>query len=225
MHIGLQTLRGDNGEALIRQIPAITITKGVASADVETPYFIKDPKSGKVLAIIDFTGQYTSPESTSAVVLLTRHELISKQSGGETRAYSLSGVDSFHIDQARLRRWIQLFLTWFVVFIAPWLIAFTYVFRMIQALIYAAVGVAFANSFRVKLTYSALLRLTCVALTPVVFITTLAEFLPLHIGFPRFWTWMFHVVIALFYLGFAVKACAAERVASPTMPAAPAPLG
>ena len=225
LHIDLQAWRGEAGEAYIRQIPAITITKGVASADVETPCFIKDPKDGKVLGIIDFTGQYTSLENTSAVVLLNRKEVTSKQSGNEVRTYSLSGVEHFSIDQNRVRRWVQLFLTWFVVFIAPWVIVFTFAFRIVQALVYGAVGMAFANSFRVKLTYSALLRLTCVALTPVVFITTAAEFLPLHYPFPRFWAWMFHVALALFYLGFAVKACATAAVASPPTPASPAPLG
>ena len=56
MQLSSQAWRGDAAESFIRQIPAINITDGVASADVETPYFIKDPKDGKVLAIIDFTG-------------------------------------------------------------------------------------------------------------------------------------------------------------------------
>ena len=85
LQMGFRQMRGESAEALIRQVPAITISDGVASADVETPYFIKDPKDGKVLAIIDFTEKYTDLENTSAVLLLTRKDLITKQSGKETR--------------------------------------------------------------------------------------------------------------------------------------------
>jgi len=224
MQISFQQLRGGAAEGLIRQVPAISITDGVASADVETPYFIKDPKDGKVLAIIDFTGQYTNLENTSAVVLLTRQEVIGKKSEKETRIYSLSGVKHFAIDQARVRRWVYLFLTWFVVLIAPFAIVFTYAYRICQALIYALVGMAFASSFHLKLTYSTLLRITCVALTPLVIFTTVTDLLPLHRVFPRLLVWLIHLAIAVLYIGFAVKACAAEPAESPSTPSASAPL-
>src|ERR1700674_4152768 len=43
---------GDSKE-ITKQIPAITISKGSVSTDVATPYFIKDPKNGTDIAIID----------------------------------------------------------------------------------------------------------------------------------------------------------------------------
>jgi hypothetical protein len=64
LQIGLQQIRGDEAEGILRQIPEITITDGVASTNVETPQFIKDPHNGKVLAIIDFTGRYTDTVSS-----------------------------------------------------------------------------------------------------------------------------------------------------------------
>jgi hypothetical protein len=224
MQISFQQLRGDAVEGLIRQVPAITITDGVASADVETPYFIKDPKDGKVLGIIDFTGQYTNLENTSAVVLLTRKEVATKQSGRETRTYNLSGVKHFAIDQTRVRRWVYLFLTWFVALIAPFVIVFTYAFRICQALIYAALGMAFANWFHVKLTYSTLLRIACVALTPVVIFTTVTDLFPVPRTFPRSLFWLIHLAIAVWYISFAVKACATEPAEFPPAPSASAPL-
>ena len=224
MQVGMQDMRGEEAEGLIRQVPAINITDGVASADVDTPYFIKDPKDGKVMAIIDFTGKYSTLDDTSAVFLLTRREVVTKQSGKETRIYSLSGVKHFALDQARVRRWLHLFATFAVVFIAPFVIGFTYAFRIVQALIYAALGLAFASSFRVKLTYPTLLRMTCVALTPLVIITTLTGLLPLHHVFPRPLVWLFHLAIAVGYVGFAVKACAEGPAESPSISSASAPL-
>jgi len=223
METSLQQLRGDSSEGLIRQVPAISITDGVASANVETPYFIKDPKDGKVLGIIDFSGQYTNLENTSAVVLLTRKEVTTKQSGRETRTYNLSGVKHFAIDQTRVRHWVNLFLTWFTVLITPFVIVFTYGFRIVQALIYAALGMALANGFHVKLTYSTLLRLACVALTPVVIFTTVTDLIPVFRALPRPLVFLIHLAIAVWYLSVAVKACATEPAVSPSTPSASAP--
>jgi hypothetical protein len=222
--MSLERLRGEWADGLIRQVPAISITDGIASADVETPYFIRDPKDGKVLAIIDFTRQYTNLDNTSAVVLLTRKHVICKKSRLETRTYNLSAVKHFAIDQTRARRWVYLFLTWIVVLTAPLVIALSYGFRIGQALIYAALGMVFANSFHVQLTYSTLLRIACVALTPVVIFTTVTALLPMFRAFPWLGGWLIHLVIAVLYIRFAVKACAAEPVESPSAPSVSAPL-
>jgi hypothetical protein len=224
MQISFQQLRGDPAEGFIHQVPAISITDGVASADVETPYFIKDPKDGKVLGIIDFTGQYTNLENTSAVALLTRKEVITKQSGRETRTYNLSGVKHFAIDQTRVRRWVYLFLTWFVALIAPFVIVFTYAYRICQALIYAALGMAFASWFHVKLTYSTMLRIVCVALTPVQIFATVTDLLHVFRTLPWLLGWLIHFPIAILYIGFAVKACATEPAGFPPASSASAPL-
>ena len=224
MQASLQEWNRTAAEGLIRQVPAIDISDGAASADVDTPYFIKDPKDGKVLAIIDFTKHYRNLENTSAVVLLTRKHLVLKRSRWEARTYNLSAVKHFAIDQARARRWVYLFLTWIVVLTAPLVIALSYGFRIGQALIYAALGMAFANSFHVKLTYGALLRIACVALTPVIIFTTVTDLLPLPRTFPWLGGWLIHLVIAVLYIRFAVKACAARPAEPPSAPSASAPL-
>lgn len=210
MQVGLQHFRSNTAEGLIRQVPPITIKDGEVSVDAEMPYLIKNPETGKVVAIIDTTGQYTSLDNTSAAVLLTQKDLITKQNNAETRVYSLSGIKSFYLDQTRIHRWAYFFLSWLVLIIAPFVILFTFAFRIIQALLYAAIGLAFADSFHVKLTYSAVLRITCVVLTPVIALTTLAGLLPLRIQIPWTVNWLIHLVIAMAYLAFALKACAAE---------------
>jgi hypothetical protein len=221
MQIGFQQARGGPAERYIRQVPAITITDGVASADVETPYFIKDPDNGKTLAIIDFTGKYTDLENTTAVFLLTRKDVITKQSGRETRTYSLAGVKQFAVDPARLRSWANIFFNLFVAVIAPFVIVFSFVFRIVQALIYAAVGMAFASMYHVKLGYETLLRLTCVALTPVIIFTTVTDLLLVHHTVPRPLLWLVHLAIAIWYVSFAVKSCPAVPLESSPAPAAP----
>src|SRR5688500_8215830 len=50
--MGLSSWVAGDSQELTKQIPAITITKGEVSTDVTTPHFIKDPKTGNVMAII-----------------------------------------------------------------------------------------------------------------------------------------------------------------------------
>src|SRR5687768_15029809 len=77
------------GSALVQQMPRITITNGEASTDVETPYFIKDPKTGKPVIIIDLTGQFTSLKGSEAMVLLTQKQFMVRKNERETRVYDL----------------------------------------------------------------------------------------------------------------------------------------
>jgi hypothetical protein len=115
-------------------------------------------------------------------------------------------------------------LDWFVVVIAPFVIVFTYAFRICQALIYAALGMAFADWFHAKLTYSTLLRVTCVAMSPMIIFTAVTDLFPVPRAFPRSLAWLIHIAIAVGYISFGVKACAMEPPDSQPTPAASAPL-
>ena len=69
------------------------------STDVPNPHFIKDPKTGKDIAIIDTTGQYQTLEQTDAQFLLTKSKVIVNKSGGRSETYDLSGVQNFYLDR------------------------------------------------------------------------------------------------------------------------------
>jgi hypothetical protein len=83
---------------------------------------------------------------------------------------------------------------------------------------------AFANWFRVKLSYNALLRLACVALTPLMIFTAVTDLLPMFRTIPQPLIWLIHLAIAVWYISFAVKACATERAEFPPTPSAASPL-
>src|SRR4030095_1761852 len=52
-HLGFTSWGDNDAKGLTQQIPATTITNGHASTNVAQPYFIKDPKTGETLALID----------------------------------------------------------------------------------------------------------------------------------------------------------------------------
>ena len=193
-------VEGDSKE-FTKQIPAVTISKGQVSTDVPTPYFIKDPKSGTTIAIIDTTGQYKTLEDTDAKLLLTKSKVIISKSATETQTYDLSGVQNFYVDRARVESWLVTGKHWFGPVLYPLAVIFSFIFRAIQILIYALVGLLFAQILHAKLNYKTLMRLAAISVTPVLILDLLFEFVPVHI--PG-WS-LLGIVIALGYLFFAVK--------------------
>ena len=193
-------VEGDSKE-ITKQIPAITISKGQVSTDVTTPYFIKDPKTGTTIAIIDTTGQYQTLEDTDAKLLLTKSKVIISKSTMETQTYDLSGIQSFYVDRARVEGWLGTISRWFGPVLYPLGLIFSFIFRAIQILIYALVGLLFAKILHANLDFKTLMRLAAISITPVLVLDLLFGFLPVHI--PG-WS-LLGIVIALGYLFFAVK--------------------
>lgn len=186
--------------AMTNQIPAVKIKNGVLSTDVQTPYFIKNPDDGTPLAVIDTTGQYTSLDQTPATVLITKNKVIAKNRT-ETRIYDLSTVESFEIDRARVEGWLSTAKQWLILVVYPFAVLFGFIFRAVQILIYALIGMAFASMLHTSLNYQTLMRLAAVAITPVLVLDLLLEFLPFKIPL---WT-ILGIGVALGYLFFAVK--------------------
>ncbi len=191
---------GDSKE-ITKQIPAIRISKGRVSTDVTTPYFIKDPKTGTDMAIIDTTGEYETLENTDARFLLTESKLSVRKNATESRTYDLSGVQSFYVDRLNVESWLVTVRRWFIPILYPLAVIFSFILRAIQILVYALVGLLFAGILHVKLSFKALMRLAAISITPVLLLNLLFEFVPARIP----WWSLIGVVIALAYLFFAVK--------------------
>ena len=199
----LEMSRWVEGESkeITKQIPAVTISNGQVSTDVTTPYFIKDPKTGANIAVIDTTGQYKTLEDTDAKLLLTKSKLIFSKSATETQTYDLSSVQSFYVDRARVEGWLGMLGRWFGPVLYPLAVLFSFIFRAIQILIYALVGLLFAQILHANINYKTLMRLAAISITPVLILDLIFEFVPGHI--PG-WS-LLGIVIALGYLFFAVK--------------------
>lgn len=205
MHIGILDFASNEAPKIIGQIPPITIDKGKVSTTVDTPYFIKDPDSGKELAVIDLTGKITSLEGREAKLLLTSNKLITRQSSAEVREYDLSQVQHFEITREKALDWLLTFKDLFVLILAPFAILAGYIYRTLQILLYAAIGMGFASASNVKLEYGDLMRLAAVAVTPAMIINAVYDVTGKAIPF---W-WLICFAIAMGYLFFAVKSAAA----------------
>lgn len=199
-HLGFARFADNDAKAITQQIPAITITNGHASTNVPEPYFIKNPKTGETLAIID-TRDNSEAGNTSVPLVLTETKLVTNKSATETRIYDLSSVGNFSVDQTRVEGWLGIARHWFFPALYPLAILFSFIFRAIQLLIYALIGLLFARMLNANLDYKTLMRLAAISITPVLVLNLLFEFLPVRIP-----GWLLlGIVIELGYLFFAVK--------------------
>ncbi|MHC4062066.1 MAG: DUF1189 domain-containing protein [Planctomycetota bacterium] len=207
IHTGFSNFITNDAPLVINQVPEITITNGEVSIEEPQPYYIKAPDSNQVLAIIDTTGTITSLEDESTMCLVTRTEVITRKSDVQTQTFDLSEVEDFVLDGDLIMGWLRTAGKFAVVIIYPFALFGSYVYRIIQALIYAAVGLLFAKLCNTTLSYTTLLRLAVVAVTPAIIISTVVGIA--EVNLPPY-ALLFYLVVALGYLFFGVKACSEQ---------------
>ena len=209
VHVGFSKWVESGASEVVDKIPQIKIDHGEVSTNVETPYYIAEPtdtanrvsERSKYLAVIDLTGKYKTLEDVNADVLLTKHSLAMRNQR-EVRAYDLSQVQTFYLDSARVHGWLNSSR----LFVAPafygFVLLFSFLYRVAQVALYAAVGMLFARSLNVALEYAALMRLAAVAVTPAMILNEAAELAQLNLPL---WS-LLCLAIALGYLYFGVRA-------------------
>lgn len=189
---------------LIQQVPEVRIENGTVTTDVETPYVIKNPDTWAPIIIIDTTGKTNSIEGTDALVLITKNRVIMKRNDFETRSIDLSQFDDIVINRSVVRDWADSFRRWFIVFLYPFVLLGSYAYRLIQALLYALIGKLFARNLSLFAGYQTILSLALVAITPIIILNTVYNYLDIIIPF---W-WLICFIIAMAYLFFAIKSYA-----------------
>lgn len=210
IHVGFAKWVATGANEVVDKIPQIAINHGEVSTNVATPYYIPQPadpanrlsKTSEYLAVIDLTGQYKSLEDVNSDILLTRRSLIVRNRPSETRTYDLSGVESFSVDSVRIHGWLNAARY----FVAPgfygFVLLFSFLYRVAQVALYAAVGIAFARSLNAALDYPALMRLAAVAVTPAMILNEAVDLTQVRIPI-----WSFLCLgMAMGYLYFGIKA-------------------
>ncbi|HTR45273.1 MAG TPA: DUF1189 family protein, partial [Thermodesulfovibrionales bacterium] len=187
---------------VITQVPLITVAKGKVVVDAAMPYVIKDPRTSAPLVIIDTTGKITSLTGSEAAALLTGSTLLVRKSPSETRTFELSEIGDLVIDQSKLYEWTEIIKDNFVFVLYPLTLLFSFLFRTVQALIFAVIGMTFAKNLKLSLPFQAAVSLAIVAMTPALILSVVYSALGLKTSL---W-WLISFVISLGYLFFAVKA-------------------
>ncbi|NIP27874.1 MAG: DUF1189 domain-containing protein [Phycisphaerae bacterium] len=202
IHTGFSAFVQNDAPPVIDQVPEITITDGRVSIAEPQPYFIREPDSNQVIAVIDTTGNINSPSDANAFFLLTENMMIT-QTEFETRTIDLSQFDNLSISGDDIMGFLNSLRKYLVIILYPLALLSSYVYRIIQALIYAAIGLIFASTCKITLSYGALLRLAVAAMTPCMIIRTVFALAGVDFRFIS----MLYILIILAYLYFSVYSC------------------
>ncbi len=189
---------------VVDQVPEITITDGQASIKEPQPYYIRVPDTNQIIGVIDTTGSINSPSDANALILLTKTSLIMQKSRLETRSYDLSLMENRTVTGDDIMKLLHIFKKILLIASYPVALLGSYAFRIIQALIYAAIGLLFASTCKVTLSYGALLRLAVAAMTPCMIIQTVFGLAGVNLPCTVL---LLYFLITLAYLYYGVHAC------------------
>jgi|WetSurMetagenome_2_1015567.scaffolds.fasta_scaffold00030_54 hypothetical protein len=196
----------NNAPKYISQMPDISLSKGEASIRGPQPYLIKDPENGELFMIIDTTGGIRSLEGSKASVLLTKDRLIvglkeDNRDAFDQRSFDLRDFTDETITRPLMYQWLERFTEWFGLLVYPFAVLFSFLFRTAQTLIIAFLGIILAKTLKVDLTYGELVRISAIAVTPLIMFNALALFFRAQIPAPM----AVDIVLATGYLFFAVN--------------------
>ncbi|MBA4373537.1 MAG: hypothetical protein C0402_11830 [Thermodesulfovibrio sp.] len=204
MQADLGAWLNDQAAGYIRQLPDITITKGVLSVDAEEPYRILDPTTGEPVVILDSTGSVKSLEGTKAVALFTKTALIVRKNETETRAFSLSdlGGETMTIGRRNAYDLLEAFVDIFPVILYPFALFISLLLWSTVVLVFALAGRLYARRLALALDGRSVVRIAVIALTPALLsgalMTTAGASLP-------YW-WLVTVLISLAYMFYGIQA-------------------
>ncbi|MBC8107268.1 MAG: DUF1189 family protein, partial [Anaerolineae bacterium] len=162
------------------------------------------------LVVIDTTGTITSLKDTPAFALLTKSELHYRDNR-QIKIQDLSQIKSFDMDRQKIQRWAGTFGNWMGPGLFAVFLIFGFIYRLIQALLYALLGMAFAAMFGARLSYQQLIRLAIISVTPVMLLDTVFDVIGVSIPF----FWLICFAIAMVYLAIAVQANAEDSSQRP----------
>lgn len=192
-------------DKFVMQMPELVIKDGKITTPLNQPYEIKDPDSGALFAVIDTSGKYTSldnaPKDTK--VLVTKDAIYYYDNDtNNIRVQKAPQNVSWDLKPDQVKAAVVKFAGWLWVLLLPLFLFLSLIYRLIQAVIYAAIGMIFAAIGKVDITYGKVLKLALIAITPAIIIGTILDWLNVEFHYE----WLLFLVLGLGYLAFAILA-------------------
>ncbi len=182
---------------MLQQLPVITINKGILSIDRPSPYTLKG-SNGEAIITFDTSKTPMTPAQAPGIFFVTNNNVIFKASelnkrmmeqskdSSSSSAYKpdntpdqnldlFTNTDHAVIDQAAVERMVNSFKKSVAFFVFLFALPLSFIFCVLQTLIYGLIAKAIASASQVQLSYGTLVRLSTVALTPVLLIDSLLK--------------------------------------------------
>lgn len=185
----------------VMQVPDLTVKKGLVSTPENRPYLIKNGDS--VIMVIDTSGKYSTLENVPSHTdfLLTQNAIYYYDSQNNLRMQKIPANFSFNFVPAHVKSYLEKFAgnLWMLIF--PIFLLCSFIYRLMQALIYGVIGKIFASILYIPLRYVQTLKLSMVAVTPAIVLGDILIWTEAQIPFQ----WLLLFFVAMVYLIFAIK--------------------
>ena len=196
------------------QFVPIHIQDGEASCDAPQPHFIRESQFGDPIVIID-TKDMVDESEFENVFVIRQDELVIKQPN-KTQSLPLSTVEELlggptTIDQQWMDATILYWYGLFKMLFFPLWFGLSFVYRFMEAIVLGLIGLAIAALRKTNLHFGQTLRLSVMALTPVVIFNTIFELFSLTGPATCVWN-LVCLGLPLGYVIFAVGAASAKPV-------------
>jgi hypothetical protein len=183
------------------QFPLIKIDKGIVSTPENKPYYIKDPDTQETIGVIDTSGSVSWSNSIH-LFLLTKTQLYWSKNKDELRIHQIPKDLQVDIQPLAIKNQLETWGSWLWLLFFPVFLIVSYVFRIIQTLLYAIVGKVLVSCIGIPLSYGKIVLLGLVSITPAIVICTILDCFA--VSFPG--EWLIYLSLGLGYLFFAIWA-------------------
>jgi hypothetical protein len=190
-----------NSDTFVAQIPVMTVNAGKISTPENRPYFIAEPNSNNLFAVIDTSGTFTTLEKAKADILVTQTEIMSKKSN-ETKIYQLPTDFNATIDAKHINGYVKAFIGYTWIFLLVFFVLASFVYRIIEGLVYSLIGKVFNAVLNASVSYGQILQIMLVAFTPTIVVSTLLDLF--NVTFPR--QLSIYFLLSMVYLFYGVLA-------------------
>ena len=187
----------------VQQVPLMTIKNGIISTPENKPYFItiRNNKTLETIAIIDTSGKYKSLQDANVGVLVTKNQIMTR-SNDEIKIRQLPENLNTTFDAKKINFYIGKFLNFAWIFIYIFFIAISFLYRIIQGLLFAIIGKFFNFIVEAPLSYGQILQIVMVAITPAIVLSTIVDLIQ-----TKFNHWLaFYFILTMAYLFFGIHA-------------------
>jgi len=192
----------DYTPSIVQQIPKITIRDGKASTPDEKPYSIVDGQTGARIALIDTSLEQPPAEPGLTSFFVGKKSLYVFNKAGKVQTIDFPVSEEIVLDQALFVSLLKFISSWGALLLSPFSLAGNLVMMAVTAIFFSFFAWINFKSAAVTAPYTALLRLTAVALSPAVLFSMITvAFIPASTvsGF-------LFVLLAVGYIAFAVHA-------------------
>lgn len=188
---------------MAKQFPDMSIKNGEVHTPENKPYFIKYPRNQRLVAIIDTSDQYHVPPEYKDYVRITKDSMIFVTDKKlETRKFSPdTNIEIHPVFAPKAAEWIFKFIQWGWLLLVPIFLIISFIYRLLQALLYAALGKIIASILDIQLKYLQIFQLALVSITPTIVISTLCSLANISFAYQ----FVVYFVLGMGYLTFAIS--------------------